>query len=78
MTGAENADGNADAASATSPHVRFAVALVVVTAFLQVLAVLLLPPDPYSQLFFFAPIFGFGFLVAYWLAYRGGFDRLRP
>ncbi|MFC6990122.1 hypothetical protein ACFQJD_18030 [Haloplanus sp. GCM10025708] len=55
---------------------RFAWTLLAFAAIAMVVDALLLPPDPYTQLLFLAPTTGFGFVLAYWLVYRGGFERL--
>ena len=40
------------------------------------LGALLTPPDPVTQMFVLGPLLVAAPVVAYWLAYRGGFRRL--
>ncbi|MFB6123173.1 MAG: hypothetical protein ABEJ78_06915 [Haloferacaceae archaeon] len=57
-------------------HARFVWTLLGFSAVAMVVDALLLPPDPYTQLLFLTPAVGLGFVLAYWLVYLDGFERL--
>jgi hypothetical protein len=57
-------------------HGRFVWTLLAFAAVAVVVDFALLPPGPYTQLLFLLPTMGASFVVAYWLVYRDGFERL--
>lgn len=60
-----------------SDHRAFLVDLVVLWAVVFVLGAILAPPDPFTQLFTVGPFLLLAVPVAWWLAYRDGYERLR-
>ncbi|ELZ93193.1 DUF7534 family protein [Haloferax sulfurifontis] len=59
-------------------HLRaFVVTLLALDAVVVVAGTYLLPPDPVTQLFLVGPPLLFAPVVAWWLVYRDGFERVQ-
>ncbi|AKU06571.1 MULTISPECIES: DUF7534 family protein [Haloferax] len=59
-------------------HLRaFVVTLLALDALVVVVGTYLLPPDPFTQLFLVGPLLLLAPVVAWWLVYRDGFERVQ-
>ena len=56
---------------------EFVTAMVVFLSFSLFIAALISPPDPFTQLIYAVPLIALSIPVAYWLAYRDGYERLQ-
>ena len=55
---------------------RFLLVLLVANGIGFVIAAVVSPPDPFTQLSYYLPMFPITVVVAYVLVYKGGFDRI--
>ena len=55
---------------------RFLLILLVANGIGFVIAAVVSPPDPFTQLVYYAPVVPITVIVAYVLVYKGGFDRI--
>ncbi|MBC9985217.1 hypothetical protein E4P24_02360 [Haloferax sp. AS1] len=59
-------------------HLRaFVVTLLALDALVVVVGTYLLPPDPFAQLVLLGPLLLLAPVVAWWLVYRDGFERVQ-
>ncbi|WP_101295348.1 DUF7534 family protein [Halegenticoccus soli] len=54
----------------------YVLTLLALDAVVLTVEAMLLPPDPFTQLVVLLPTLAVVPVVAYWLVYRGGFERL--
>ncbi len=59
-----------------SSFARFVATVLGVLFFAQLIDGLFIPPDPFTQLLFIGPVIVVALPVAYYLSYRGGYERL--